>query len=128
MSGSVVDGRAENAYMIDYSAFGNGVNVQGTGLWSLTAYGSGNADGSGEQLNPTTQTFSEMQSATSFVGGQTMNYGRVGFNYNMEGQTCQTVQYMCFELGKGADSSAFFELSADPEDAVRSCVPAECEG
>ena len=127
--GSVVDGREENSYSINYDMMGQGIGLSGSGLWQLTAYGSANADGSGEKLNPTVETFTQAQASKTFTPGQRVNYGQVDFNYDMTGQTCETVQFMCFELGKGPDPDPdYYNVKADPEDAIRSCVPAECEG
>lgn len=108
---------------------GSGVGLSGSGLWQLTAYGSASADGVGEKLNPTTETFTQAQASKTFTPGQRVNYGTVDFNFDMTGQTCETVKHICFELGKGPDPNPdYYNVQADPEDAIRSCVEAECEG
>ena len=55
LSGGIVDSRASNPYSMDVSIRGAGVGVAGQGLWRMRAFGSSNADGSGQRFSERAQ-------------------------------------------------------------------------
>ena len=130
-SGKIADGRVSNPYSISFSANGGGTGIVGEGLWSLSAFGSTNADGSGKMLGEKTQVFNQQQMDMNFLPSEStrLNYGNVDFDFDMMGLTCEDVKYICLKMAKGENPQPDFIMEPQPNESIlTSCVPAECSG
>ncbi|XP_072019390.1 uncharacterized protein [Amphiura filiformis] len=86
-------------------------DIQGTGLWKLSMFGSRNQDGTGEQLERVDQLLTTTQQALPLVGAQNITFIRAGgeFDFNLIG--CGTeFRYLCFEFTKGDNPNPDFQF------------------
>ncbi|XP_072173534.1 uncharacterized protein [Diadema setosum] len=128
-SGTVLDGRYSNPYSMEVSIRGQGVGVAGDGLWAMRAFGSSRMDGSGRRYSERTQVLTGDQQGQTLRTTEDMLFGSVDFDLNMQGLTCNQVQYVCVEFAKGENPTTVFNLIPVPNPNVLiSCSPTECEG
>ena len=124
--GRIVDGRRSNRFELRSSVFSPELGISGDDLWRMTAFGSGNFDGSGRRYNERAQVLNNFQQDLGVGAGEELNFDTIDFNFDMTELSCSEVKYICLELEKNPQSSVDFSLSS--KDGLTRCVELDCEG
>ena len=78
---------------------------------------------------PFLQVLTAAQQGQTLLTTEDMIFTSVDFDLNMQGLTCNQVQYVCIEFAKGPNPTTIFNLIPVPDSSVLvSCSPASCEG
>ena len=125
-TGTIVDDRQRNPFEIDTSFEGGPYGVFGRNLWKVDAYGSSNADGSGTQYAKQSQVLTNPQSSMTLNPAEPVEFGSVGFNFDMSELSCNDVRFMCLRLTKNEEASVNF--IALPVEGLMNCMPLKCDG
>lgn len=109
-------------------------DLDGSGLWKATLYGSGNEQGSGSRFGEVNQVLSRDQASTSISNAESIQIrdALTEFDLRMIGCT-PDASHVCLELQKGGNPRPDFTLGflgddgqmLDEESLVR-CLPRKC--
>ncbi len=81
-------------------------DVQGTGLWKLSMYGSPSSDGTGEQFQRVDQILSEDQQMQPYLGGTNLTFVGARGELYMTALGCdEQYRYLCFDFARGMNPS-----------------------
>lgn len=107
--------------------------VRGVDLWTLSQWGSENANGDGPQNNFQESVLSDYFAALPvMMSGETLDFVPLVTNFDMTGLKCPQVKYICNEVNRDQGSQPEFQFTGVPDESVlRSCfeVPDDaCKG
>ena len=128
-SGDLLEGKSQViAFDVTLTSNIDGGTAEGTNLWSITAFGSANADGSGTRQEVTSSMLSEEQSGTTLRAGTSATISGVSASWQLsDGPTCSQISHFCVEVSKGSNPD--FALIGVPTSSVLvSCTPITCRG
>ncbi|XP_038058442.1 uncharacterized protein LOC119729773 [Patiria miniata] len=127
--GSIVDNRPINRIRMDASTQSVDLGVAGNNLWRLSTFGSSNNNGTGTRYGEQLQALNQRQRGTTLPpdGGE-LDFGSIEFNFDMTEMGCAEVRFMCMSFSRDPGASLEFTLIPQPESALTSCQPLDCEG
>lgn len=121
----VLEGESNSVgFQVSLTSDQNGGAAVGNGLWSITAFASANADGSGTRYDEQPITLSTSQAGTTLNPGATATISGLTYPLDLQdGPTCSQFEYICVEVEKSTSASPDFELSPETTTA---CTQVDC--
>ncbi|XP_072024307.1 uncharacterized protein [Amphiura filiformis] len=104
-------------------------NINGTGLWKISIYGSHDSDGAGKKFLHVDQMLSGTQQAQPLLSGQNLTFTDLRGRFDHDAFGCdKTLRYVCFEFTKGDNPEPDFNFTSLQEDSSKLLVCSDtCE-
>ena len=113
-------------FSVSLTADSNAGTAVGSNLWQITAFASGNPDGSRTRYDEETISLSSSQAGTTLNYGETSIISGLSYPFDLTiGRTCSQFGYICAKIEKGSAASPDFDLSPT---STTTCMVVDCRG
>ncbi|XP_071943695.1 uncharacterized protein [Antedon mediterranea] len=97
-------------------------SISGTELWQVGVWGSPLSTGKEKKESYTKQVLDESLQSQTLSKGDSLRFQQVLFEFDLRESSCNDIPYVCVEFGRSESASAEFNLLAQEEKSLTTCV------